>query len=114
MNYNKIIKKFDQNQALQNSYKELKIGQILQLGIKIQEGQKFRIQNYKGILISHKKGNSPTIRVRKVFQKIGVERVFPLYSNQIEFINILTKNKVRRSKLYFLRTRFGKRSLIKD
>lgn len=114
MNYNKIIKKFDQNHALKKSYKELRIGQILQLGIKIQEGQKFRIQNYKGILISQKKGHSPTIRVRKVFQKIGVERVFPLYSNQIEFINILTKNKVRRSKLYFLRTRFGKRSLIKD
>lgn len=114
MNYSKIIQKFDQNRSIQHSYEKLQIGQILQLGIKIQEGDKYRVQNYKGILISKKNGESPTIRVRKIFQKIGVERVFPLASNQIEFINIIKPNKVRRSKLYFLRHRFGKRSLIKD
>ncbi len=115
MNYTKIIHKFDTKHLNNKSYNQLQIGQLIQLGIKIQEGEKSRIQKYKGILIS-KKNNRYTsnIRVRKIFQKVGVERIFPLASNQIEYIDILSQNKVRRSKLYFLRSRLGKQSIIKD
>nr|YP_009306265.1 ribosomal protein L19 [Derbesia sp. WEST4838]AOP19169.1 ribosomal protein L19 [Derbesia sp. WEST4838] len=115
MNYNKIIHKFDTKHFINNPYNSLQIGQLLQLGIKIQEGEKSRIQKYKGILIAKKNSNSTsTIRIRKIFQKVGVERIFPLSSNQIESITILSQNKVRRSKLYFLRSRLGKQSIIKD
>lgn len=116
MNYSNILEKFDKkhSNSLMN-YPKIRIGAILQLGIRIQEGEKFRIQKYKGMVIARKNNPyTPSIRVRKIFQKIGVERIFPLQSNQLDFINVLKKHKIRRSKLYFLRNRFGKNSLIKE
>ena len=91
------------------------IGDSLKVGVKIIEGNKEQIQFYEGTLI--KKKNSlinRTITVRKIFQGIGVERVFLIHSPKIDSINILGSAQIRRSKLYYLRNLKGKASRLKQ
>lgn len=83
--------------------------------VRIKEGNKERIQAFEGIVIKKQGcGFRKTITVRRVFQGIGVERVFPLHSPKIEDIKVLRKGKVRRAKLYYLRERTGKAARIKE
>ncbi len=82
---------------------------------KIKEGNKERIQPYKGVVIAkkHGKGINATITVRKISGGIGVEKIFPIHSPIIEKIEVSGKAKVRRAKLYFLRERSGKSARLK-
>ena len=83
--------------------------------VKIVEGNKERIQAYEGTIIAeHGSGINKTITVRKVFQGVGVERVFLVYSPRIEKITVQRKGDVKRAKLYYLRERSGKATRIKE
>lgn len=85
------------------------VGDTVRVAVYIQEGNKQRLQPYEGTVISqHKAGIHTTITVRKIFQGIGVERVFTIHSPCLQSIQILRRVQVRRAKLYFLRDRVGK------
>nr|YP_009330364.1 50S ribosomal protein L19 [Lambia antarctica]ANN39041.1 50S ribosomal protein L19 [Lambia antarctica] len=103
-----ILRKFAKKEN-----QKIPVGSLIEIGLKIKEGEKSRVQKYKGIVIATKgMGIDQTIRVRKIFQKVGIERVFPLNSPQIDFINCLNFTKMKKSKLYYFRNKIGK-SLIK-
>ena len=90
-------------------------GDTVRVSVKIVEGNKERIQAYEGTIIAeHGSGINKTITVRKVFQGVGVERVFLVYSPRIEKIQVLRKGDVKRAKLYYLRERSGKATRIKE
>lgn len=92
-----------------------KSGDSIKVYVKIVEGQKERIQLFEGVVIRKRKGNSrTTFTVRKISYGIGVERTFPLHSPSIDRIEVASRGKVRRSKLYYLRSRKGKKAKIKD
>jgi len=104
-----------QNQYLKIDLPKIQIGDGLKLGIKIIEGNKERIQFYEGTVIAKKNSSiNTTITVRKVFQNIGVERIFLIHSPKVNSIEIIKSAKVRRSKLYYLRNRRGKASRLKQ
>lgn len=88
------------------------VGDVIEVHTKIKEGDKERIQIFKGIVISRKgEGISKSYTVRKISYGVGVEKTFPLYSPNVEKIKIVTRGKVRKSKLYYLRDRIGKAAL---
>ena len=91
-------------------------GDTVKVGYKITEGERTRIQNYEGVVISRKGGStlSASFTVRKISFGEGVERVFPLYSTNIEAITVLRRGRVRRSKLYYLRGLRGKSARIAE
>ena len=90
-------------------------GDIVKVFVRIVEGNKERIQAFEGTIIKkHGSGINKTITVRKVFQGVGVERVFLLHSPRIEKINVVRRGDVKRSKLYYLRERSGKATRIKE
>lgn len=97
------------------SLPDIRPGQTVTVYQKIKEGEKERIQPYKGLVIAkkHGKGINATITVRRVSGGIGVERIFPLHSPMIEKIEITGKTKVRRAKLYYLRGLTGKKARLK-
>ncbi len=83
---------------------EFRPGDTVNVAVRVVEGEKERIQNFKGIVIGkHGSGVSATFRVRKISNGVGVERVFPLYSPMLQSIQVLRKGDVRRAKLYYLR-----------
>lgn len=90
-------------------------GDTVKIHQKIKEGDKERIQIFEGVVIARKngKGVTSTITVRKVIEQVGVERIFPVHSPSIAKIEVLTSGKVRRAKLYYLRTAKGKKSRLK-
>lgn len=94
---------------------ELRVGDIIRVHKKIKEGEKERIQVFKGLIISikGKQSSSPMITVRRESDGIGVEITFPLYLKSIEKIDLLRHSKVRRSKLYYMRERSGKLAKMK-
>ncbi len=89
------------------NYKELpdfKPGDTINVAVRVVEGEKERIQNFKGIVIGRRGGGiNQTFRVRKVSNGVGVERIFPLYSPMIQSISVIRSGHVRRAKLYYLR-----------
>ena len=94
---------------------EMNPGDTVKVFCKIVEGNKERIQAYEGAIIAeHGSGINKTITVRKVFQGVGVERVFLVHSPRIEKIQVLRRGDVRRAKLYYLRERSGKATRIKE
>lgn len=91
------------------------VGDTVRVGVVIQEGGKERTQPYEGVVIAMRNGGiNETITVRRVFQGVGVERVFLLHSPRIESVKILRRGKVRRAKLYYLRERVGKATRVKQ
>lgn len=91
---------------------DFKVGDIIEVHTKIKEGDKERVQVFKGIVIAMKgSGISKTFTVRKISYGVGVEKIFPLYAPGIAKIKIVKKGNVRRSKLYYLRERIGKAAL---
>lgn len=113
---NRYIASFEQIQIAGKQVPNFKAGDTLRLGIKIQEGDKSRIQNYEGICIAIRgNGVDRTFTVRKMgANNVGVEKVFPLYSDALEKIEVLRIGRVRRAKLYYLRDRKGKAARIKE
>ena len=94
---------------------DFKPGDTIRVHAKIKEGEKERVQVFQGVVIRKRKGNTgATFTVRKVSYGIGVERIFPLHSPSIEKIEIITRGKVRRAKLYYLRKLRGKAACIKE
>jgi len=90
-------------------------GDTVKVNVKIQEGDKFRIQAFEGVVITNRRrGLSSTFTVRKVSFGYGVERIFPLYSPMIDSIEVLKRGRVRRAKLYYLRELKGKAARIRD
>jgi large subunit ribosomal protein L19 len=104
-----------QSQFLKKRLPKIKIGDNIQVGVKIIEGNKERVQFYEGTIIAKKNSAINTaITVRKVLQGIGVERIFLVHSPKIDSIKILRSSKIRRSKLYYLRKLKGKASRLKQ
>jgi len=101
--------------ARETDYPEFGPGDTITVSYKIKEGEKERIQDYRGIVIQRKgEGTSKTFTVRKSTGGIGVERIFPLYSPLIDKITINKKGKVRRARIYYLRKLTGKKARIKE
>jgi large subunit ribosomal protein L19 len=87
----------------------------LKVGVKVIEGERTRIQNYEGVCIARSnKGMGSNFTVRKMSFGEGVERVFPLYSPNVESIEVVRRGAVRRAKLYYLRGRTGKKARIAE
>lgn len=102
-------------EQLNKKIPEIHVGDTIKVGVKIQEGGKERIQPYEGTVIAKRNGGiSETITVRRVFQGVGVERVFLIHSPRVATIQIIRRGKVRRAKLYYLRGRIGKSTRIKQ
>lgn len=92
-----------------------KTGDTVKVYVRIIEGQKQRIQAFEGVVIRKRQGNSrANFTVRKVSYGVGVERTFPLHSPVIDRIEVVTRGKVRRSRLYYLRGLRGKKARIKE
>ena len=90
-------------------------GDTVKVHVKIKEGEKERIQAFQGVVISKRKGlANATFTVRKVSYGVGVERIFPLHSPIIDKIELVTRGRVRRSKIYYLRKLRGKAARIKE
>ena len=99
----------------QREMPETNPGDTVKVFVRIIEGNKERTQAFEGTVIKkHGSGINKTITVRKIFQGVGVERVFAIYSPRIEKIQVLRKGDVRRSKLYYLRERSGKATRIRE
>ena len=95
---------------------DFKAGDTIRVGYKVTEGTRTRVQNYEGVCISRNHGNgiAGTFTVRKISFGEGVERVFPLHSTNIDSITVVRRGRVRRAKLYYLRTRRGKSARIAE
>jgi large subunit ribosomal protein L19 len=94
---------------------EFAAGDTVKVHVKIKEGEKERIQVFQGVVISKRKGTTnATFTVRKVSYGVGVERVFPMHSPIIDKIEVVTRGRVRRAKIYYLRKLRGKAARIKE
>jgi len=94
---------------------DFKPGDTVKVYARIKEGEKERIQVFQGVVIRKRKGNTgATFTVRKVSYGIGVERIFPLHSPNIDKVEVVSRGKVRRSRLYYLRNLRGKAARIKE
>ncbi len=113
---NKYLESFEQAQIAGKTIPQFRAGDSLKVAVKIKEGDKSRIQNFEGVCIALRgEGAGKTFTVRKVgANNIGVERIFPFYTDIIESIAVTRRDKVRRAKLYFLRTRSGKSARIEE
>jgi large subunit ribosomal protein L19 len=99
---------------LKKDIPDFKVGDTVRVHAKIIEGDKERIQVFEGAVISRANGgNRATFTVRKISYGVGVERIFPLHSPRIDKIEVVTRGKVRRAKLYYLRELSGKAARIK-
>ncbi len=113
---NKYIEAFEANQIKEKKIPDFKAGDTVRVAVLIKEGDKERIQNFEGVCISKRgQGTGATFTVRKVgANNIGVERIFPLYSESIQGITVVRRGRVRRAKLFYLRERKGKAARIKE
>ena len=109
-----LISSFESSQ-LKSDLPEIYVGDTVKVGVRISEGNKERIQPYEGVVIAKRHGGMhQTITVRRIFQGIGVERVFMLHSPQVATINVERSVKLRRAKLFYLRDRVGKATRVKQ
>ena len=113
---NKYIEDFEQKQLEGKDIPQFRAGDTLRVAVNIKEGEKTRVQNYEGLCIAIRgQGTGRTFMVRKMgANSIGVERIFPLYSDSIESITVLRKGRIRRAKLFYLRELKGKAARIKE
>ncbi|AJC87919.1 50S ribosomal protein L19 [Campylobacter insulaenigrae] len=113
---NKYIEQFEQKQIEGKNVPEFRAGDTLRLAIRIKEGDKTRIQNFEGVCIARRgNGVDETFIVRKIgANNVGVERIFPIYSESLESIAVLRRGRVRRARLFYLRDRRGKAARIKE
>ena len=113
-----IIEKIESEQIkkIGRAIPDFASGDTIKVGYKITEGERTRIQNYEGVVIARKGGSTlaASFTVRKISFGEGVERVFPLYSTNIDSITVVRRGRVRRSKLYYLRGLRGKSARIAE
>ncbi|MDE6657376.1 MAG: 50S ribosomal protein L19 [Oscillospiraceae bacterium] len=101
--------------SLKENVPVIEIGDTVKVHVKIQEGEKSRIQVFEGTVIAKKHGGiSETFTVRRVAHGCGIERVFPLHSPAVDKVELVRHGKVRRAKLYYLRDRVGKAAKLKE
>lgn len=104
-----------ESQQIKSDLPTIFVGDTVRVGVTIQEGNKKRIQPYEGTVIAqHRAGMNTTITVRRIFQGIGVERIFPIHSSCIQEVKVLRRAKVRKAKLYYLKNRVGKATRLKE
>ena len=109
-----LIEEFE-NEQLKKELPEIYVGDTVKVGVKITEGNKERVQPYEGVVIAKRHGGiNQTITVRRIFQGIGVGRVFMLHSPQVASLKVERRGKVRRAKLFYLRDRVGKATRVKQ
>jgi len=114
LNASNLIAEFE-NSQLKKELPEIYVGDTVKVGVKITEGNKERVQPYEGVVIAKRHGGiNQTITVRRIFQGIGVERVFMLHSPQVASLKVERRGKVRRAKLFYLRDRVGKATRVKQ
>ena len=100
---------------LRNDIPEFRVGCTVRVDVRIKEGDKSRIQAFEGVVIAKSgSGIAETFIVRKVSNGVGVERTFPVNSPVISSIQVIKHGKVRRKKIYFLRSRSGKSARLKE
>jgi large subunit ribosomal protein L19 len=103
-----------QAQNIKPAQADFKVGDTVKVHFKIVEGKTERVQIYEGLVIAMKNsGVGKTFMVRKISYGVGVERVFPINSPRIEKVEVVRSGKVRRAKLYYIRTKVGKKSKVK-
>lgn len=102
-------------QQIRDDHPAFQVGDTVKVHYRIIEGNRERIQVYQGVVISrHGQGAREMFTVRKISFAVGVERAFPVHSPKIDKIEIVSRGKVRRSKLYFLRDKIGKQARLKE
>lgn len=109
------IKYVEEQLSSENSIPEFRAGDNVVVAYKIVEGDKFRIQEYRGDVIQISgHGRTKTFTVRKMSNGVGVERIFPFASPNLDSVKVLRRGKVRRARLYYLRNLVGKKARIKE
>ncbi len=109
-----LISEFEKSQQ-KGKVPDVYVGDTVRVGVRISEGNKERVQPYEGVVIAKRHGGlNQTITVRRIFQGIGVERVFMVHSPQVASIKVERRGKVRRAKLFYLRERVGKATRVKQ
>jgi len=113
---NKYIENFEAAQVASKTIPEFRAGDTLRIAVTIKEGDKSRVQSYEGVCIAKRgQGTGQTITVRKIGANgVGIERIFPLYTDSISEIKVLRRGRVRRAKLFYLRDLAGKKARIKE
>ena len=113
---NKYIDAFEAGHISEKNVPEFRAGDTIRVAVKIKEGDKQRVQNFEGLCIARRgTGTGETFMVRKIGANgIGVERIFPIFSDSIEEIVLVRRGIVRRAKLFYLRDRRGKAAKIRE
>ena len=107
--------KLIQAEQYRDDLPDFKAGDTVNVHVKIIEGNKERVQQFKGVCIQRRgEGATETFTVRKISSGIGVERIFPIHSPTVEKIEVTRKGKVRRARLFYLRDKVGKQARIKE
>ena len=103
-------------EILKSKLPEFRAGDRVKVHVRVIEGEKSRIQVFEGDVIARRGGDGPraTFTVRKISGGVGVERIFPLHSPNVEKIDVIRRGRVRRAKLYYLRDRRGKKARIRE
>lgn len=111
---NPLIKDVEQA-YLRTDIPDFNPGDTIRVYVRIKEGDKERLQSFEGVVIGRKhSGSRETVTVRKISSGIGVERIFPLHSPNIERIDVVRRGRVRRAKLYYLRNLKGKKARVRE
>lgn len=113
---NKYIENFEKAQVAEKTIPDFRAGDTVRLAVTIKEGDKSRVQNYEGVCIAKRgQGTGQTVTVRKIGANgIGIERIFPIYTDSINEITVIRRGRVRRAKLFYLRDLAGKKARIKE
>lgn len=113
---NRYIESFEENQLKNKEVPKFRAGDTLRVAVRIKEGEKSRVQNYEGVCIALRgQGTGRTMMIRRIgANSVGVERIFPVYSESIESITVVRRGRVRRAKLFYLRALKGKKARIKE
>jgi len=113
---NKYIENFEKAQLTEKNIPDFRAGDTIRLAVTIKEGDKSRVQAYEGVCIAKRgQGTGATITVRKIGANgVGIERIFPIFSDSIDEIKVIRRGRVRRAKLFYLRDLAGKKARIKE
>ncbi len=110
-----MIKQIEKDLTPENKHPQFKAGDTVNVHYRITEGDKTRIQQFKGVVLQRRgSGLTETFTVRKISAGVGVERIFPVHSPNIDKIDVMSRGKVRRARIFYQRERQGKKARIKE